>query len=324
MFDRLKKLLTSSEETEPAPRLDIVLKELDTAIASTEQQYQMIIGQEKALQQKLRQYHQQHQQKITRAKAALKAKDQLNAENLYEESELLKKQITQYTNIVHNLHDTRQQLMSQMNQFRYTKDELLTKKTLGEANVDASQMKASLAEQLMYLNESDELSIFDDLIAEATSKTEAIDQIRGGEATLDDYLATEATQENNQSAIDKLEHLMQAEKAAKLQASLKNHQILIEQVFGKDEPSENPEQAEKQRTLLEKLKSAEIKQESREQKVSNFFGVQEPEQPSDSNPEHSEQSPSDHEDRIKNFFEDDNKATESDQQTQINKFFKNH
>ncbi|MEL7144837.1 MAG: hypothetical protein AAFO69_00610 [Bacteroidota bacterium] len=313
MFDRLKKLLSSRQEEEPAPRLEIVLKELDAAILSTEQQYKVIISQEKALQDKLKQYNQQYRNKVERAKRALQSQDQLNAENLYEESELLKKQITQYSNIVHNLHDTRQQLMAQLNQFRYTKDELLTKKTLGEANVDASQLKASLSEQLLYLSESDEFTLFDDLIAEATSKSEAIDQIRGGEATLDEYLATEATQENNRSAIDKLEQLMQAERSAKLQASLKNHQILIEQVFGKDEPSKDPEQEKNQRALLEQLKSAEAKQESKEQKVSDFFHHQE-----------QQSTPTDHEDRIKNFFENDSPTSKSDQQTQINKFFKNH
>ena len=317
MFDRLKKLLASGEETEPAPRLDIVLKELDLAVDSTEQQCSTIAGQEKALQQKLLAYHKQHQDKIERAKLALKANDQLNAEHLYQESELVQNQIDQYTSIVHSLHETRQKLLAQLNHFQFTKDELLTRKTLGEARVDVSQLKASLAEQLMYLSESDELTIFDDLIAEATSKSEAIRQIRGEEATLDDYLTEESIREKDHSSIDKLTKLMQVEKAAKLQASLKNHQILIEQVFGKNQPSKDPGQEEKQRTLLERLKKAEEQVKDREQTVSDFFAEQ-------ALPQSKASASSDQEDRIKNFFENDNQATETDQQTQINKFFKNH
>ena len=313
MFDRLKKLLNTNEAAEVTPRLETVLSELDAAVSSTEQQCRAIIQQEKALQNKLNHYHQQYKSKIERAKHALKSKDRLNAEHLYQESELLQKQIGQYAEIVQNLHNTRQRLMSQLNQFRYTKDELMTRKTLGEANVDASQLKASLAEQLMYLNESNELSVFDDLIAEATSKSQAIEEIRGAEDSLDAYLNQEESDVQDSSAITKLENLMHAEKAAKLEASQKNHQILIEQVFGKTEPSSDPDQKEKQRTLLENLKRTDATHTRKEQTVHDFFEDQ-------VTPE----SASDHEDRISNFFGNNNEATDSDQQFKINKFFKNH
>ncbi len=306
MFDRLKNLLKPDDDSDPEPRLEVVLHDLDTAIDSVKEQDQKIAFQEAELLKKLQGYFQQHKDKIDRAKSALKSGDELNAENLYKESEILNKQIIQYKKIVQDIQQTRQKLLAQENHFHFTKDQLLAKKSLGVANVDASQLKADLSEQLMILNESDELSKFDDLILEATSKSEAIDEIRGGEDSIDAYM-----EQTQQSSLENLEELVNEEKTQKLRASQQNQQVLIEQVFGKLTPSEDPEVKENKRTLLEKLKYHSNTDDGREQTVSEFFSGQ------DQKPDSTDQ-----EDRIKNFFtEEDNQAKESSKQAAINQFF---
>ncbi|MEL6560890.1 MAG: hypothetical protein AAFQ94_22030 [Bacteroidota bacterium] len=306
MLERLLKLLKNNGESNSEPRLEVVLQDLETAIASVKEQSQKIAHQESELLTKLQDYSQQHQGKIECAKAALKSGDELNAENLYKESEILYSQIVQYKRVIKDLQQTRQKLLSQENHFHLTKDQLKAKKSLGEANVDASQLKADLSEQLMILDESDELSKFDELILEATSKSEAIEEIRGGEDSIDAYM--EASQ---QASIETLEELINEEKTQKLRASQQNQQVLIEQVFGKLTPSEDPDLKEKKRTLLEKLKYHTNTDDVREQTVSDFFSGQ------DQKPDSTDQ-----EDRIKNFFEkEDNQAKESRKQAAINQFF---
>jgi len=193
MFERLKKLLKADADSDPEPRLEVVLQDLESAIASVKEQNRNIAHQEAELLKKLQDYSQRHKDKIESAKSALKSGDELIAENLYQESEILYKQIIQYKKIVKDIQQTRQKLLAQENHFHFTKDQLLAKKSLGEANVDASQLKAELSEQLMILDESDELSKFDELIIEATSKSEAIDEIRGGEDSIDNFM--EASQQ---------------------------------------------------------------------------------------------------------------------------------
>jgi len=307
MLDRLKKLLKPDADVDPEPQLDVVLQDLDTAIKSVNEQYQNIAGQEVELLEKLQDYYQQHKDKIDRAKKALSAGNELNAEGYYRESEILNQQINQYKNIVKDIQKTRQKLLAQENHFRFTKDQLTAKKTLGEANVDATQLKADLSEQLMFLNESGELSKFDELILEASSKSQAIDEIRGGEDSLDAYI-----EETEKPALENLEQLVKEEKAQKLHASQKNQQVLIEQVFGKLTPSEDPDQKEKQRTLLEKLKYHTNTDDGREQTVSDFFEEK----------EEKKESP-DHEDRINDFFKENNQAKDKNKQSIINQFFKN-
>lgn len=306
MLERLLKLMKNDGESNSEPRLEVVLQDLETAIASVKDQIQKITGQESELLTKLQDYSQQHQGKIEGAKSALKRGDELNAENLYEESEIFYRQIVQYKKIIKDIQQTKQKLLAQENHFHFTKDQLMAKKSLGEANVDASQLKADLSEQLMILNESDELSKFDDLILEATSKSQAIDEIRGGEDSIDAYMEA-----NQQSSIESLEELIIEEKTEKLRASQQNQQILIEQVFGKLMPSEDPDLKEKKSTLLEKLKYHTNTDDVREQTVSDFFSGQ------DQNPDSNEQ-----EDRIKNFFDtEDNQAKENSKEAVINQFF---
>lgn len=305
MFERLKNLLKPDDDSDPEPRLEVILQDLDSAINSVKEQDQKIAQQETELLKKLQHYFQQHKDKIDRAKSALKSGDELNAENFYKESEILNDQIIQYKKIVQDIQKTRQKLLAQENHFHFTKDQLLAKKSLGEANVDASQLKADLSEQLMILNESDELSKFDQLILEATSKSEAIDEIRGGEASIDAFI--DATQ---QSSLENLEELVNEEKNQKLRASQQNQQILIEQVFGKLTPSEDTELKEKKRTLLEKLKYHSNTDDGGEQTVSDFFSDQ------DQKPDST-----DRDDRIKNFFSEDDQAKENSKEAVINQFF---
>ena len=306
MLERLKKLLKTDADSDPEPRLEVVIQDLESAIASVKEQNRNIAHQEAELLKKLQDYSKRHKDKIESAKSALKSGDELIAENLYQESEILYKQITQYKKIIKNIQQTRQKLLTQENHFHFTKDQLLAKKSLGEANVDASQLKADLSEQLMILDESDELSKFDQLILEATSKSEAIDEIRGGEDSIDNFM--EAAQ---QSSLENLEELINEEKTQKLRASQQNQQVLIEQVFGKLTPSEDPELKEKKRTLLEKLKYHSSTDDGREQTVSEFFSGQ------DQKPDSTDQ-----EDRVKNFFsEEDNQAKEGSKEAAINQFF---
>lgn len=306
MLERLKKLLKTDGDSNSEPQLEVVLQDLETATISVREQNRKIANQESELLAKLQDYSQQRQDKIERAKSALKNGDELSAENLYKESEILERQIVQYKRVIKNLQQTRQKLLAQENHFHFTKDQLKAKKSLGEANVDASQLNADLSEQLMILDESDELSRFDELILEAASKSAAIDEIRGGEGSIDAYM--EASQK---ASIETLEELINEEKTKKLRASQQNRQVLIEQVFGKLMPSEDPDLKEKKRTLLEKLKYHANTDDVREQTVSDFFSEQE--QKPDS---------TDQEDRIKNFFnQEDNQAKESSKQAVINQFF---
>lgn len=305
MIDRLKNLFNPEKIPDPGSGIETLLQDLDDAIISISAQYERISEQEQELTEMLAGYRQQHHETIEEAKVALQKSDQLKSEKLYHESEIVRKQIDQYTGIVRNIRQTGQKLLKQKNQFSVTRDQLKIKQSLGEAHLDASRLNADLSEQLMILDETGELSHFDELIREASSKSEAIEAIRGNEALLEDL-----KDEPESHAIEHLQELVIEDKEEKLRASQHNQQLLIEKVFGKLTPSEDPAVMKNKKTLLDKLKNHTVAADDREKNVNEFF-TDKPEKASST----------DREDRIRNFFKNENQPADN-KKAMINQFFK--
>jgi len=311
MLERLKQLLnrkSDSEEdsTDSSNQLDTVITDLNSAIDTVKTQYTRTHQQEIEILNKLEVYYKQYDEKIKKAKEALASKSNLLAEGYYKESEILNHQINQYKKIASDIQSTKQKLMSQESRFSFTKDKLLSKKTMGEAQVDASQLNAELSEQLMYLNESDELSKFDELIEEADSKSQAIEEIQEDENSLDKYLA------DSSPALNKLENLVKKEQADKLADSLKNQKVLIDQVFGKFSPEDDKTEIKRKNQLLEELKSAPEKEEVKDETIKDFFENND-----------LDSTENDQEDRVKNFFQKEESADKQEKESIIKHFFNN-
>lgn len=292
MFKRVKNILKTSADCSQTNQLDSVVEELTSSIFLIKGQYEKISIQETEILEKLQNYNLRHAEKIRNSKEALSNNDTSNAENLYKESEILQKQIDQYKLIVNEVQATKRKLLIQENQFLLAKDKLSSKKLLGDANVDATYLKAEISEQLMFLNESDELTKFEDLIEDANCKYQAIVEIQGDENILETNL------EESSSSLSGLQEIIEKEKESKMKTSIRNQEILFERVFGNISPELNQIQKEKQRTLLNRLKEENplIEKESR---VENFFQSKE----SDSSQESKLNSHvNDKEDRIKSFF----------------------
>lgn len=293
MFDRLKHILhLQFDEASDRNQLDLVIEDLTSGIESVKSQCLKIDSQETEILQKLEAYELQRSDKIEKAKQALRSKNELIAENYYQESEILKRQIDQYKRIAREIQETKRKLLTQENQFLLTKDQLSAKKALGEANVDSTQLRAEMSEQLMFLNESNELSKFDELILDANCKSEAIAEIQGSENDFDLHLGDAS------SALNGLEQLISDENEKKIKSSLRNQQILIERVFGKTVPVVDTAQKEKQGTLLDQLKKLDSGAEKKD-RIDNFFksSVEKT-----TNKPQVQSITKDKEDRIKNFF----------------------
>lgn len=294
MFDWLKQIVSKDQEEKPSNKLDVLLKELDFSISVIKTQFTTISNQESDILEKLHEYNSQYDEKLKNAKKAYSNGDEFGAEGIYKESEILKGQINQYKRIASEIQETKRKLSSQENQFLLSRDELLSKQMMGQAHVDASQMKAELSEQLMFLDESDELTKFDELINEADSKSQAIKEIQGDENTFDDYI------QESSSAKDDLQSIVEKEKKEKIQASQRNQQVLIEQVFGKASESVLDAQKQRQKSLLNQLKETNVPEE-KEGSVEKFFKLSEDDS--------SEKNIINKEEKIKNFFEKGTKPT---------------
>lgn len=293
MFDRLKQILSDQKDTKDPYQLDIVIEDLTTALIKVRKQHLKISDQETEILTKLESYNQRYHEKLALSKNAFIDKDEFMAENLFKENELLQKQIDQYKNIVTDIQDTKRKLLSQENHFLLTKDKLSSKIILGEANVDVSQLNAEVAEQLMYLNETDELTKFDELIMEATSKFQAIEEIQGAESRIDHYLEKQST------VMEDLQEMVENDRKKKVKASQKNQQLRIEKMFGKMTPTRGKTQKERQQLLLNRLEE-KVLPEDRENRIEDFFKQSEanitPRSKTKSNVR-------DKEDRIKYFFD---------------------
>jgi hypothetical protein len=240
----------------------------------------------------LQEYNQNYGEKLKNAKRAYSNKKESEAESIYKESGIIKQQIDHYKRISEEIQETKRKLSAQENQFLLSRDKLLSKKVMGEAYVDASQLNAELSEKLMFLDESDELSKFDELIIEADSKSQAIKEIQGGESTFDNYI------QDTPSALDDLQSIVEKEKEQKMQASQRNQQVLIEQAFGKTPVSTDISQKEKQISLLNQLKENDMLVE-KEDKIDKFFN---PSESATSKNVNSKEDIGTKEEKVKNFF----------------------
>lgn len=290
MLDRLRNILNQNEDTPDHPnQLDNVIEELTSSIETIQNQYQKISAQEAEILSKLNNQEQKHKEKLQLAKQALKEKKEWLAKSLFTESEIINRQVKQYQKIAGATHKTKSKLLAQENQFRITIDQLSTKKALGEANVDASQLKAEISEQLMFLNESDELTKFDELILDAECKSQAFEEIQRSD-TSDDSL------DSPTDALNELQQMIKAEDEEKRLAAFENQQKIIEGVFGKMDPEEDLKQKDKQRMLIEQLRKTDTKAEKKE-RINSFFNT--PDQPTTPK---SSTTTNDNKDRIQNFF----------------------
>jgi hypothetical protein len=293
MFNWLKQIVSKNQEEEkPSNKLDVVLKELDFSISVIKTQFNKISDQDSDILEKLQEYNQNYGEKLKNAKRAYSNKKESEAESIYKESEIIKQQIDHYKRISEEIQETKRKLSAQENQFLLSRDKLLSKKVMGEAYVDASQLNAELSEKLMFLDESDELSKFDELIIEADSKSQAIKEIQGGESTFDNYI------QDTPSALDDLQSIVEKEKEQKMQASQRNQQVLIEQAFGKTPVSTDISQKEKQISLLNQLKENDMLVE-KEDKIDKFFN---PSESATSKNVNSKEDIGTKEEKVKNFF----------------------
>lgn len=305
MLQRLKRMLKLNH-IEESPKLEIVVEELSSGIHAIKEQLQKISKQESEIVEKLENYTKQHKDKIAYAKEAFLCKNKIVAEGFYSESKILQQQVLQYQRIAEEIQKTKQKLLSQENQFCYTKDQLIAKQTLGNANVDSSQARAEIGEHLMLLNESKELQRFDELIEDADNKSQAIKEIQGDEQAFESLL------NGPSSSTQSLEEVIAKEKEEKLLIAQKNLRISINRVFGELGAFENVSQKENQKALLNRLKEQEAVNE-----IEKFF----------TNPSSEPQTQSnvkENEDRIINFFESAKPAggkTTDGSKDLINQFF---
>ncbi len=281
MLKRITDLLLNSDddETEPSKKSDVVLADLESAISSIDSQTKKIERQEKQMQERLQEFIKICAEKQTQARIAYSKKDKFKAENLYKESLLVEKQVKQYKRLIAEMLKTKRKLVSQRNQFSLAKDQIQAKITLGEAKVDASQKHAELAEQLMFLKESNELSQYDDLISEAESKSQAIHEIQSLDDSYEEQIEESAEDE-------KFEEYLQAEKQKQIEDNLASKKKILEQVFGNTEQVVDQSQKLKQNEMLKQLKEANSIQED---KMKSFF-------------KDSESRQLEQQDRIKDFF----------------------
>ncbi|MCR9249610.1 MAG: hypothetical protein NXI20_04270 [bacterium] len=281
MLKRITDLLLNSDddEAEPSKKSDVVLADLESAISSIDSQTKKIERQEKQMQERLQEFIKICAEKQTQARIAYSKKDKFKAENLYKESLLVEKQVKQYKRLIAEMLKTKRKLVSQRNQFSLAKDQIQAKITLGEAKVDASQKHAELAEQLMFLKESNELSQYDDLISEAESKSQAIHEIQSLDDSYEEQIEESAEDE-------KFEEYLQAEKQKQIEDNLASKKKILEQVFGNTEQVVDQSQKLKQNEMLKQLKEANSIQED---KMKSFF-------------KDSESRQLEQQDRIKDFF----------------------
>jgi len=269
MINSLIKFLSRPKtETNNPNQIDSVFDDLESGIYTIRVQYQRISNQEKEILQKLQVYYQQYNEKLERAKTTFRNKNELVADSLYQESEIFKRQIEQYKRIAKEVQETKCKLLAQENQFLLTKDELSAKRTLGEANVDISQLKAEMSEQLMFLNESDELTKFDELINEASFKSQAIEEIQGSESTFNDHM-----RQADVVSIS-LEEVIQNEKEEKIRVSKRNQQILIDQVFDRGKPTATASEKERQKHILNN-NNVPVSHSEKRDRVNDFFSTTE-------------------------------------------------
>ena len=304
MLNRLKQLLKLNQ-TDPQ-KLEVVIDELSAGTETIKGQIQKISRQESEILEKLNNYTRQHEYAIERAKKAFLDKNKTAAESIFSEGKILKQQISQYRRIAEEIRKTKQKLLNQEGQFCYTKDKLIARQTLGEANVDSSQISAEISEHLMFLSESKELERFDELIEEASFKSQAIKEIQSGEETFESFLS-----ESN-PAEESLEKVIAKDKEGKLLEAHKQFQNTVNRFFGEVHTTESSIQKENQQVLLNRLKK-----EKREEDVKEFF----------TNPDQESQKQNhvnENKDRVKSFFESAKPAsgsTTDGSKDLINQFF---
>ncbi len=283
MLKRLTNLLLnhSDDEIARSKQSDVVINDLQDAISSINDQLKKISRQENVLQERLNQFKNVCADKQTQARIAHSQKNRVKAESLYQESLLVEQQIEQYRRLLAELLETRRKLTSQRNQFGLAKDKITAKIAMGEANVDASQKHAELAEQLMLLEESGEFSQYEETILEAECRTQAITEIQQIDAPMAINLNAIASSPGEQ-----FEAYLREEKEKKLQENLASKQKILDQVFGRTAHIPDEEQIRNKQELLQQLKEA---QGNHKNKMESFFN-----QPISAQREK--------EDRIKDFF----------------------
>lgn len=307
MINRIKQLLNLDDDADPYQRVDLALHDLDMAVDSITRQLSRINIQESQILLKLQSYRTDYASKRTAAKKAYQLGEHHLAKNALTETQILKKQIQQYKKIITEIQDTKQRLLTQKNQFTFTRDQIASRVTLGEAQVDASQLNADVSEQLMLINESGELQQYEDLIAEADYRTQAIKEIQGSEDLLDNYI-----DQSVESGMENLDEEIKKDKEEKLRESLKKQRKVIEQVFGKMDEQEDKILQTRKEILLRELKQCNGSAPEQTDRIDTFFN------------EHTHiPNTSDHEDRINNFFHDPHNSAKSQKakKANINQFF---
>ncbi len=283
MLKRLANTLKLTEETNET-KVDHTVSELKKAITKTSERLDEIDLKSAQVADRLQYYLTQYETKKSTAKKAISLGNKHIAQQILDDIQVVKQQYEQYLRLNKEISGTKIKLQKQKAEFEFALDQIDAKRALGEANADASQMNADIAKHLMLLDESSELSQYNEIIAEADSKYQAIAEIQATDKAIDNYL-DENVQEDQ--LID-LETEIKEEREQKIKAALEANKKLFESTFGEDKV-EVDNSYQKKSDLINQLKSVKPEKD----KVEKFFTKE----PSTNTQEEREKQ-----DRINQFF----------------------
>ncbi|MFY0601761.1 MAG: hypothetical protein JXR03_18955 [Cyclobacteriaceae bacterium] len=282
MLNRINRLL--SDEDDPPNHLEETIKELQNGIETIDRQLIQISETAQVYSTKLGNYHSQRASYLKKAQESYSKGLQAQALAPFKKVKILDQQIDQYRDLVQSIEESRNKLFSQKTELEFNKDQIEAQLRLGEINADSSQIHADVMENIMLLQNSGELSKYQELVQEAESKSEAIRDISGI-----DKIGSSYPENSDENQFFELETELKVNQEKIDQSSLDKLKVKYQSFFESDKTSD--EEAERQKiSMLRQLKESDTPKENR---IKSFFKSSEAPPVSPEN-----------QDRIKNFFRD--------------------
>ena len=275
MMKKLLKILDDDEDSHSS--LEKTIAQLQEGIEAIDERLSIITDTAQTYHVKLGSYRAQKTNHLQKAQAHYKKKQESQALSNFKKVKALEDQITQYESLIQSIEDSKTTLFSRKNNLELKIDQLTAQLKLGEINADTSQIQAEVMEHLMLLENSGELSKYDDQLIESESRYQAMSEIAGIESTISPIETGISEMQDELSSIQSRASEDNLAKAKKKYSAFFN------------EESTNRSVPDQKAELLRQLRESV---ESNEKKLKTFFDT-------DKDSENSESQ-----DRIKDFFGD--------------------
>ena len=262
MLKRIHQILHHDDE--PASKVQETTKTLDDTIFQLQQQLQQISDTLMQYNEKVRGLEDRQKTLQQRAETYYQKGNTKQAEATWETSKLITHQIHQYRGLEQVIENSRNRLLSKKAELEFNRDQLSAQAALGEIQADSSQLHATAMENLLLVQDNDEFALFNEQIAQAESKSQAIREITQAAPT--DYVDSSEDQAANQKEIA---DSIQRKQLASCNSSLQQVKKKYQDFFNTEESTQSDPEVTKRKQRLNAF--TEDTTHEKTQKVEHFF-----------------------------------------------------